>query len=120
MIFYLVHNTTKLQSFATDNFINQKTDSIEFAISDGRIIITVTIILCKYVNTAAIKPHGEKTSKMINSSVIIESGRCLFPAESRNLNWRPEFKKGLLGFPETKYKDQVDALNQVIRYILDE
>ena len=73
-----------------------------------------------YFNTVAIKPYGDKASRLINSSVVIESGRLLFPAESRNLNWWPEFKKELLGFPGTKYKDQVDALSQVIRYILDE
>jgi len=50
----------------------------------------------------------------------IESGRLLFPAESRNLNWWYEFKKELLGFPGTKYKDQVDALSQAIKYVLDE
>ena len=58
-----------------------------------------------YFNTVAIKPHGDKASRLINSSVVIESGRLLFPA--RNLNWRPEFKKELLGFPGTKYNDQV-------------
>jgi predicted phage terminase large subunit-like protein len=73
-----------------------------------------------YFNTVAIKPHGDKASRLINSSVVIESGRLLFPSESRNLDWWPEFKKELLGFPGTKYKDQVDALSQVIRYILDE
>lgn len=73
-----------------------------------------------YFNTVAIKPHGDKASRLINSSVVIESGRLLFPSESRNLHWWYEFKKELLGFPGTKYKDQVDALSQVIRYILDE
>ena len=52
LIFYLVPDTTKLQPFATENFINQKSDPMKFTVSDGRIVITIPIVLRKYVNTA--------------------------------------------------------------------
>lgn len=45
LIFYLTPDVAKLQPFAMDNFINQKSDPMEFTISDGRIVITVPIIL---------------------------------------------------------------------------
>lgn len=62
-----------------------------------------------------VRPTTDKVSRAIGASAYIENGTILFPDNSPV--WWPEFKKELLGFPSTKYKDQVDSLSQVITYL---
>ncbi len=69
-----------------------------------------------HFNMKAIKPDTDKVSRLYGVSVCIERGELLFP--QNELEWWPEFKKELLGFPGTKYKDQVDALSQCMIYAL--
>lgn len=65
-----------------------------------------------------IKPQGDKQSRMIGASTYIENGTVLFP--DFPTDWWAEFKKELLGFPGSKYKDQVDALTQCINYAMQQ
>lgn len=73
LIFYLAPNTTKFRPFKTDNFINQKTDPMDFAISDDRIIITVPIVLRKYVNTVFDKTKNGVLTVTDNNHLIIKA-----------------------------------------------
>jgi predicted phage terminase large subunit-like protein len=66
----------------------------------------------------AIKPDTDKVSRLYGASVYIQRGELLFPENESD--WWNDFKKELLGFPSTKYKDQVDALTQCINYIQTE
>ena len=61
-----------------------------------------------------IKPDTDKTSRLMGASAYIENGTLRFPQEAP---WLSDFKKELLGFPNGKYKDQVDALTQCINYV---
>lgn len=63
-----------------------------------------------------IKPNTDKVSRLIGASAYIENGTLRFPQEPQP--WWPEFKKELLGFPNSKYKDQVDALTQCINHAI--
>lgn len=63
-----------------------------------------------------IKPNTDKVSRLIGASAYIENGTLLFPQDPKP--WWPEFKKELLGFPNSKYKDQVDALTQCINHAI--
>lgn len=63
-----------------------------------------------------IKPNTDKVSRLIGASAYIENGTLLFPQDPQL--WWPEFKKELLGFPNSKYKDQVDALTQCINHAI--
>lgn len=63
-----------------------------------------------------IKPNTDKVSRLIGASAYIENGTLLFPQDPQP--WWPEFKKELLGFPNSKYKDQVDALTQCINHAI--
>lgn len=63
-----------------------------------------------------IKPNTDKVSRLIGASAYIENGTLRFPQEPQP--WWPEFKKELLGFPNSKYKDQVDALTQCINHTI--
>lgn len=73
LIFYLVPDTTKLQPFATENFINQKSDPMEFTVSDGRIVITVPIVLRKYVNTVFDKTKNGILTITDNNHLILKA-----------------------------------------------
>lgn len=73
LIFYLAPDAAELLPFAMDNFINQKSDPMEFAISYGRIVITVPIILCKYVNTVFDKSKNGVLTVTDNNHLILKT-----------------------------------------------
>ncbi len=56
-----------------DNFINQKSDPMEFAISYGRIVITIPIILRKYVNTVFDKSKNGVLTVTDNNHLIVKA-----------------------------------------------
>ncbi len=73
LIFYLMPDSAKLQPFATDNFINQKSVPMGFTISDNRIIITVPIVLRKYVNTVFDKSKNGVLTVTDNNHPILKA-----------------------------------------------
>ena len=73
LMFNLVPDPTKLQPFATENFINQKSDPMEFTVSDGRIVITVPIVLRKYVNTVFDKTKNGVLTITDNNHLIFKA-----------------------------------------------
>lgn len=68
------------------------------------------------IEVVPIKPTMDKISRAKALSVMVEKGNILFPQS--NESWWSDFKKELLGFPNTKYKDQVDAMSQCINYAM--
>ena len=73
LIFYLIPDTAKLQTFVTDNFINQKSDPMEFTVGDNHIIITVSIVLRKYVNTVFDKTKNGVLTITDNNHLIVKA-----------------------------------------------
>ncbi|MBE6459451.1 MAG: recombinase family protein [Alphaproteobacteria bacterium] len=73
LIFYLILDVAKLQLFAKANFINQKSDPMEFTISDRHIVITVPIILRKYVNTVFDKTKNGVLTITDNNHLILKA-----------------------------------------------
>lgn len=65
----------------------------------------------------SVKPDTDKVSRLMGVSAYIENGTLRFLQEAA---WWPDFKKELLGFPNSKYKDQVDALTQCINYAVQQ
>lgn len=65
-----------------------------------------------------IKPDADKTSRLMGVSAYIENGALQFPQNEPD--WWAEFKKELLSFPGSRYKDQVDALTQCINYAMQQ
>ena len=45
---------------------------------------------------------------------MIEAGQLILP---REMPWLAEFKSELLGFPHTRFRDQVDALAQLLAHV---
>lgn len=73
LIFYLTSDIAKLQPFAKDNFISQKSEPMEFTISDNHIIITVSIVLRKYVNTVFDKSMNGVLTITDNNHLIVKA-----------------------------------------------
>ena len=59
-------------------------------------------------------PKGDKTMRAEGVSPIVENGRLFLPSEAA---WLGEFKSELLGFPNVRYYDQVDALTQMLEWV---
>lgn len=62
----------------------------------------------------AINPEGDKVSRAIGVSSMVEAGQVFLPAEG---HWLGEFKSEVLSFPSGKYDDQVDALSQLLGWV---
>ncbi len=60
-----------------------------------------------------ITPDGDKVMRLEAITPVIERGDLLLPAEAP---WLAEFMGELLGFPNTRHDDQVDALSQLIAW----
>lgn len=57
------------------------------------------------------KPSTDKESRIRGVAAMIEAGQLHLPREEP---WLVDFKAELLGFPHTRYRDQVDALSQLL------
>lgn len=59
------------------------------------------------------KPEGDKVTRFAAQSHRIEAGELLLPHAAP---WLGDFERELLGFPNLKYDDQVDALTQLLAW----
>ena len=59
-------------------------------------------------------PTTDKVTRAEGVSPIVENGRLFLPTESA---WLGEFKAELLGFPNVRYLDQVDAFSQMLEWV---
>lgn len=62
----------------------------------------------------AVKPNGDKETRLIRHSVKFESGRVKLPQQAY---WLREFKLELTSFPSSRFADQVDAVTQALDYL---
>ncbi len=60
------------------------------------------------------KPEGDKISRALGVSSMVQSGRLFLPKQA---HWLGEFTSELLGFPATRHDDQVDALTQLLVWV---
>lgn len=60
-----------------------------------------------------IQPKGEKLVRMEAQSACIEAGQVHFP---RKDEWLDELLRELLGFPHSRYDDQVDSISQFLNW----
>jgi predicted phage terminase large subunit-like protein len=63
-----------------------------------------------------VKPLGDKALRLFTVSPMFENGAV---AISETADWRNEFEKELLAFPNAKHDDQVDALSQMLAFVRD-
>jgi predicted phage terminase large subunit-like protein len=59
------------------------------------------------------KPESDKLARLSGVSAMIEEGVVSLPSEA---NWLATFKTELLGFPNARHDDQVDAFSQLLAW----
>ena len=59
----------------------------------------------------AVKPEGNKKTRMQIQSAKFESGLVFFPKQAP---WLPDYEAELFGFPNVRFDDQVDATSQAL------
>jgi predicted phage terminase large subunit-like protein len=65
------------------------------------------------LNVVPIKPKLDKATRAAQQSAAVESGRVYLPESA---SWLGEFERELLGFPNGKHDDQVDAMVQFLQW----
>lgn len=66
------------------------------------------------IRVRALRPRGDKEVRFSAQSAVIEQGRVFLPKDAP---WLNTFIKELLGFPGTKYDDQVDSVEMFLRFV---
>ena len=61
------------------------------------------------------RPEGDKVSRVVGMSGQVAAGQLLLPD---NATWVAGFRSELLGFPRVRHDDQVDALAQLMNWVL--
>ncbi|KAF0811368.1 hypothetical protein IGB42_04134 [Andreprevotia sp. IGB-42] len=70
----------------------------------------------EHVPVIAIAPHGDKQSRMLRASPLIEAGKVMLP---RRALWLGEFERECAGFPNSKHDDQVDSMSQFLNWAFE-
>lgn len=60
------------------------------------------------------RPEGDKLSRALGVTALIEAGRVFLPDDAP---WLADFTSELLGFPNSRYDDQIDALSQLLGWV---
>ena len=60
---------------------------------------------------------GDKVQRAQQAALWAKRGCILLPQPSEQSPWLHEFEKQLFGFPDTEYKDQVDAFSQLVIFL---
>lgn len=60
------------------------------------------------------RPEGDKASRVLGITPMIESGRLFLPEDAP---WLADFAAELLAFPNGRHDDQVDALTQLMIWV---
>jgi predicted phage terminase large subunit-like protein len=80
--------------------------------SSGAALLQTLRLNCPF-NLIGRKPRLEKQVRASAQTACFESGRVLLPREAP---WLAEYERELLGFPSTKYDDQVDSTTLFLEY----
>jgi predicted phage terminase large subunit-like protein len=62
-------------------------------------------------------PKGDKEARAFQAAVWAERGCISLPYPSSNFLWLKDFEDEIFKFPSSAYRDQVDALSQLILYL---
>ena len=63
------------------------------------------------------RPEGDKVSRVIGVTAMIEAGRLHLP---QSADWLGDYTAELLGFPTSRYDDQVDATAQLLIWVQEQ
>jgi len=60
------------------------------------------------------RPEGDKIARAMNAAGMIQQDRLFLPERA---HWLGDFTGEILGFPSSRYYDQVDALSQLLLWV---
>ncbi|MFC6637177.1 phage terminase large subunit [Sulfitobacter sediminilitoris] len=66
------------------------------------------------VNIRGIIPKGDKQTRLLGVTPLIESGKVAIP---KNAPWLATFQHEVILFPKGKHDDQVDSLSQFLIWL---
>jgi predicted phage terminase large subunit-like protein len=67
-----------------------------------------------HVRASAVRPVGDKTTRMSTQSATIENGEVVLPLRAP---WLENFRTEILAFPNGDHDDQVDSMSQALKYL---
>lgn len=73
LIYTLTTDTTKLQPFITENYVNPNADKMEYIIGDDNVTITEKVFLRKYVNTVYDRGKNGVLNVTDNNHLILKA-----------------------------------------------
>jgi predicted phage terminase large subunit-like protein len=68
-------------------------------------------------NVVPFNPKGDKIARAYECAKWAEKGMIIFPPPSVDNGWMLDFEDEIFLFPNSRYKDQVDALSQLSDYL---
>ena len=68
-------------------------------------------------NVVPFNPKGDKIARAYEAAKWVEKGMVLLPPPGENTGWLMDFEDEIFTFPNSKFKDQVDALSQLCDYL---
>jgi predicted phage terminase large subunit-like protein len=76
--------------------------------------VLVQVLERERVPAVARRAKNSKTGRLSSVSIYLEAGHMVLPKDAP---WLAEFEAELLGFPGTRYDDQVDSLSQYFGWV---
>lgn len=106
----LRHHAERLaRDYKADSILIENQSSGLHLLDDLRLVRDIA-------NPISRKPEGDKEARMGRISAMIEAGHVMLPGDA---HWLPDFKKEVLGFPNAKHDDVVDALSQLGIWVIE-
>ena len=77
----------------------------------------IDVLKNKIQGIIPVEPEGSKESRLMSCQPLYEAGNVLYPDESIQ-PWVIDHKAELIGFPNAKHNDRVDAESQALNHFL--
>ncbi len=117
--FYLLHvlrerlEYTQLKAQIIDHAIRWNTDTVLIEDKGAGTSLIQDLRYDSDLSVIDIIPEGDKATRMMTVTPIIESGRVYIPAEA---GWLAVLQHELVNFPKSKFDDQVDSVSQFLNW----
>jgi len=90
---------------------------IENKVSGVQVIQSMKQISAYADNVVPFNPKGDKIARAYEAAKWCEKGMVVLPPPSEQTQWMADFEDEIFTFPNSKFKDQVDALSQLCDYL---
>ena len=117
--FYLQHvlrerlEYTQLKARIIDHAAQWNTDTVLIEDKGAGISLIQDLRQDSDLSIIDIMPEGDKATRMMTVTPMIESGRVYIPDDA---SWLADLQHELVNFPKSKYDDQVDSVSQFLNW----